>query len=727
MSLLRDKSLRFKVNFFVSLFILLVAGLGIAMYSLAQQSLKQELFKCGEMMVRRLADSHAYQVSLGLADELVPIIDTVMREKGVEYVEFVDTQGKPIHTSDGKFIAQSDPAKRPKAYEKFDAELLHRLASQNEGQAGMRKITGKSGQKLYDFYSPVVLVSRDAVRRNIDLELAGENPEQSKNPQRRVVGMVRVAMLSTTLDETRTRLFWVLGIAVLLAILIGLGAAYLLSTLTIQPVIRVAEAAADIARGDLKQQVDALSKDELGLLATSFNSMADNLSNMVRRINDAYLRVDQGREQIRNSAIQVLEASKSQVSSVKDISTAITAMNASLIGVAESVENLSASSEETSSWIMEMAKSIEDVKERIKSLSSSVDETATSISGMTLSIQQVDKSNELLSNLISDTALAIREMESSIRQVEKNAANSRSLSDQVTGNAEMGMKSVEMTIAGMERIRDTVSESREVITQLGMSSEEIGTILTVIEDFAEQTNLLALNAAIIASQAGEHGKGFGIVSEEIRELAERTTSSTKEIDILIKAVQRDVSNAVQTMQGGSHTVEEGFKLSVQAGENLKKILDSARTSADMAKGIAKATEEQSKRIQSINQAIDQIREKMAQITAATSEQKTESEQIISAVENMRGVTAFVSRATLDQSKGSKQVTMAIENVTEMVSQIMKATGEQARGSQQIVQVVEVFKEINQKNLDSVGEMDRALSLLLEQTSILKQEISIFKT
>jgi methyl-accepting chemotaxis protein len=346
---------------------------------------------------------------------------------------------------------------------------------------------------------------------------------------------------------------------------------------------------------------------------------------------------------------------------------------------------------------------------------------------MVMSIQQVDKSNELLSNLISDTALSIRELESSIRQVDKNAANSRALSDQVRANAEMGMNSVEMTMTGMERIRDAVSRSSGVITQLGSSSEEIGKILTVIEDLAEQTNLLALNAAIIASQAGEHGKGFAVVAEEIRELAERTTFSTKEIDTLIKTVQRDVSNAVQTMHGGSQTVEEGVTLSVQAGQNLKKILDSARTSADMAKDIAKATEEQSKGIQSINQAIDQVREKMAQITTATSEQKSESEQIISAVENMRQMTAFVSRATTEQSKGSKQVIMAIENVTEMVSQIMRATGEQARGSEQIVKVVEIFKDINQKNLDSVSEVDRALSLLLEQTSILKREISIFKT
>jgi methyl-accepting chemotaxis protein len=117
---------------------------------------------------------------------------------------------------------------------------------------------------------------------------------------------------------------------------------------------------------------------------------------------------------------------------------------------------------------------------------------------------------------------------------------------------------------------------------------------------------------------------------------------------------------------------------------------------------------------------------MMQITTATAEQRAGSEQIIGAVENMRQMSASVSRATIEQSKGSKQITLAMENVTDMVSHIMKATTEQAKGSEQIVKIVEFFKETNQKNLDSVGEMDHALSLLLEQTSLLKQEISIFK-
>lgn len=709
------KSLRYKINFFVGIFIALLFFMALAMLLLARYSLQQELFQRGAVIVRRLAESHSYQVSLGLADELKPIIDRMMQtEQGIEYVEFVDTEGKVIQTGDGRFKAQSDPGKRPPSYSSFNINAF------NYPQ-GTKILGVDQQQSLYDFYAKVQIITGGGGGGDLLGDTSGGGEKSQK-----VIGMVRMAMRTDTLDAVMWKFIFVGGSVFAFALFLGILSAYVLSSLTTTPVIKVAEAAAIMARGDLSQQVQTASKDELGMLAQSFNSMAENLSKMIRRIQEAYQRVDQGREQIQQSTVQVLEGSKSQVSSLEEISSAITEMNSSLKGVAENVENLSASSEQTSSSIMEMAATIEEVSGHIKSLSSSVDETASSITEMVSSIQEVDKSIELLSHLVSDTAVSIKQMESSIRQVEKNTASSHGLSEQVTVNAEMGMRSVEMTMGGMERIRTAVSKASDVITKLGSSSEEIGKILNVIDDIAEQTNLLALNAAIIAAQAGEHGKGFAVVAEEIRELAERTASSTKEIDTLIKAVQRDVGNAVQTMTGGSQTVEEGVKLSVQAGENLKKILDSARTSADMSKEIARATEEQSKGIQSINQAIEQIREMMMQITKATAEQKAGSDQIIGAVENMREMTGYVNRATMEQSKGSKQITMAIENVTEMVTHIMKATGEQAKGSEQIVKIVEFFKEINQKNLDSVGEMDRALSLLLEQANILKQEISIFK-
>src|SRR5437870_7745307 len=127
------------------------------------------------------------------------------------------------------------------------------------------------------------------------------------------------------------------------------------------------------------------------------------------------------------------------------------------------------------------------------------------------------------------------------------------------------MKAGRESIEGMEQIRQSVVASNAVVSRLGERSLAIGRILNVIEDIAEQTNLLALNAAILAAQAGEHGRGFSVVASEIRELSERTAASTREIAGLIQSVQSEVANALASMSEGTKLVEHGVTLSHQAG------------------------------------------------------------------------------------------------------------------------------------------------------------------
>ena len=373
----RNRSLRFKIRFFVAFFLLLILGMGVAMFLLSRHYLKVELFHRGEVIVRRLAESHSYQVSLGLADELEPILRRMIQtEQGIEYVEFVDAAGRVIQTSDQKHFAQSDVARRPPSYVNFQLEQYKTMQARQGAP-----ITGAHGERLYDFYAPVISISgaSDQDSRPLDVAIVGHTGSQK---EQKVIGVIRMAMLPTTLDKALTNLMIVFLVTIFAATLFGLSVAYFLSVSTTNSVSQVAEAASVLARGDLNQHVTAASKDELGVLAQSFNVMADNLAKMVRRIRDAYVRVDQGREQIQDSTVAVMQASKAQVSSLEQVSSAMTEMNISLRGVAGNVENLSSSAEQTSSSIVEMASSIEEVSGHIKSLSTSVDETAFSINEM---------------------------------------------------------------------------------------------------------------------------------------------------------------------------------------------------------------------------------------------------------------------------------------------------------------------------------------------------------
>ena len=156
-------------------------------------------------------------------------------------------------------------------------------------------------------------------------------------------------------------------------------------------------------------------------------------------------------------------------------------------------------------------------------------------------------------------------MDVSIGQVETNANETARLSEQVSARTpRRGVESLQKTLAGIDRIRSRASTPRGVIESLGQRIWEIGNILDVIDEVAEQTNLLALNAAIIAAQAGEHGKGFAVVADEIKDLAERTGASTKEISELIARMQEESRNAVGAMEQGVRHVQEGVELGREA-------------------------------------------------------------------------------------------------------------------------------------------------------------------
>ena len=313
-----------------------------------------------------------------------------------------------------------------------------------------------------------------------------------------------------------------------------------------------------------------------------------------------------------------------------------------------------------------------------------------------------------------------------IRRLERQLVQAYGREPTVAEVAESGMKAVRETMEGMEQIRQSVAESNSVVSRLGERSVSIGRILNVIEDIAEQTNLLALNAAILAAQAGEHGKGFSVVAAEIRELSERTASSTRDIAALIKSVQEEVGNALKSMTAGSARVEEGVKLSNEAGHALTRILDSAAKASDMGKEIANATREQAAGSETVTRAVERLQEMVKQISAATAQQASGSDHILKAVESMREVTKYVRQAMSEQKSGSSMISSAAERMIEMIHEIFQVAANQAAESEKIVFIMEQVRSIADSNRTSASDMSEAISLLNEAIRSLDEEVRKFR-
>lgn len=206
----------------------------------------------------------------------------------------------------------------------------------------------------------------------------------------------------------------------------------------------------------------------------------------------------------------------------------------------------------------------------------------------------------------SQVAAAMEEMSCSVTEVARKAGDASEMSSRAGKKASQGGEVVEQTIEGMNSISEEVNQSAAAVSELGERGEQIGAIISVINDIAEQTNLLALNAAIEAARAGEHGRGFAVVADEVRKLAERTTRATEEVAESINAIQRETTNAVERMGKGKLRVTEGVKLAGNAGNALREIVAGSGQVAQMIQSIAAGAEQQSSAATEVSRSIEAI-------------------------------------------------------------------------------------------------------------------------
>jgi methyl-accepting chemotaxis protein len=366
----------------------------------------------------------------------------------------------------------------------------------------------------------------------------------------------------------------------------------------------------------------------------------------------------------------------------------LTTMTAALKEINEHIEVLAARAEESSASIQGMTQTTDQVAENMGELGVSVRESVASIEEMTFSIKEVAKNVDALSLTAEETSASMNQMDVSIDQVQSNANETARLSEEVTRDAEHGAESILKTIGEIYRIKESSQEAVAVISNLGSRIDAIGQILNVIDEVAEQTNLLALNAAIIAAQAGEHGKGFAVVAEQIKDLAERSGASTKEIADLIKTIQSESRNAIQAVERGAQNVDRGVQVSNEAERALKKILESSEKSTDMVRAIARATVEQAKGSKQVTDSIGRIAETVQQIAAATAEQARGSELIMTTGERMRGISQQVERSSQEQARGGRQVSQAIESIRAMAERLTTMHQEKGREAQNALRVTE---------------------------------------
>ena len=516
------------------------------------------------------------------------------------------------------------------------------------------------------------------------------------------------------------------GIVTLLSVFIIILLSYRITTSITRPLRACVEFAREVADGKLDARLTVSGGGEAADLAAAMNTMAQNLHSMVSRVSsasDVLISIDNN---IGKAARKLVSSAHLQEAAVVETSRSVEHINTSVCEVSERVDKLAASASETSASILQMASSVEEVAISADKLGDSVDEVSSSIIEITASIKEIGSTITNLLDASSTTASSIAEMDATIKQVEKNAMETSAITESVRKDAETGKFAVEDAIAGMQAIRSSSRITAEVIENLSLRANDIGAILSVIDEVAEQTSLLALNAAIIAAQAGEHGKGFAVVADEIRELAERTSSSTREIATVINGVQEETRRAVDAISLAEASITDGERRSQHSGVALEKIVSGVEKASVQVREIARATVEQAHGSHSIKEAMESVEEMVGLIAGSTREHSRSSDLISMAVERMKDLTNHVRTSTREQSRTSSLIARATEDSTTMIDQIRNAIGTQTQSSAMISKAVVNIETASAANSEATIVMESSISGLSRQIDLLEKEMSGFK-
>lgn len=425
--------------------------------------------------------------------------------------------------------------------------------------------------------------------------------------------------------------------------------------------------------------------------------------------------------EVSSKSDRIAVGADAQTFSLDETARSIQGISESIKNLVGMVERLFPHAEKATVSILEMVDSNKKISQSSQDLLGHVKEVSSDIDGMVGSVGEMEKRFLELTSSSLDASRTVQRIDTAIKEIKENAGISSELSEEVRRDAEMGGASTAKTIEGMNHIRDIVVESSKVIQRLGEKSGEIGEIINVIDNITDRTNLLALNASIIAAQAGEHGKGFAVVAGEIKKLAEQTASSTVEIAGLIKSIQSMVADAVQANELGTWSVEEGVKLSREAGDALGKIQESAKKASEMSSLIADATVNQSNEARMV---LDSIQREVSVIQEAASAMRGHAERsgkIRDSAGRMLSITKDVARANMDQEKANAYVTKVIEEVKEMVKGMFDITRTQKTDSDQIIQAIEIIKFISSENITGIIELGSVINELREKVERLDME------
>ena len=470
-----------------------------------------------------------------------------------------------------------------------------------------------------------------------------------------------------------------------------------------------------LSGGDLSEGLDLKDASDVSGLAKALNTLRRSFMSAISSARTASEGLTVASSRIKESSNKITEEAVDQSNAIRQTISSIDVMIASSTSVQSQITEATKGVVDSTETMNGIRKSIETVVGSMQMLSKSVDQTRRHLEGNVTILGEVDREVNKLQETATSTFEAMADISENIRHVEDNTEAALKMASEATENAERGVEAFKASMAAIQRIRSNSDESANSIRFLSAKAESIEHILDFIDDISNRTRLLSLNASIIASHAGESGRGFMIVADEIKDLASRTAGAVREISKIIREVREGSDSALEVVERGVRAVNEGVKRAELAGEILTIIMSSTIHNAQNVRRISSAMDRQLEGTKRVNSAMREVHNVIARVRDVVTAQKNESRDLESSIRTIR---IQMSRATTTAKQQNPIIQEALKSINLIQNQlhlIQSTNEEQIKNQQNVASAVERLKALSDAHHASASNLALAAEQSEEST------------